>query len=110
MNLGRIFSRKKTARRRTPLGSAALVRSARDHAVRARANGDFEGALSLLNDVIRYARDPKDVIAGYVAKADILAEDLNMVGKAVAHLDKALMYRPDDVAIQLRREALLLRR
>ena len=67
---------------------AALEGLARVH----RAVGDWNSLLSTYNSIIKYAREPGQVIGAYMTKGDVLDRELNYTDKAVLHFEKVLMY------------------
>jgi tetratricopeptide (TPR) repeat protein len=67
---------------------AALEGLARVH----KAGSDWNSLLSTYNSIIKYAREPGQVIAAYMTKGDVLDRELNYTDKAVLHFEKVLMY------------------
>jgi tetratricopeptide (TPR) repeat protein len=57
-----------------------------------RALGDWNSLLSTYNSIIKYAREPDQVIGAYMTKGDVLDRELNYTDKAVLHFEKVLMY------------------
>ncbi|MCK6528933.1 tetratricopeptide repeat protein [Myxococcota bacterium] len=53
---------------------------------------DWNSLLSTYNAIIKYARDPDEVITAYMTKGDVLDEKLGFADKAVLHYEKVLNY------------------
>ena len=62
------------------------------------------------NSIIKYARDPEQVVRAYMTKGDVLESKLNFTDKAVLHFEKVLMYDKDNVPAMVRLGQIALRR
>ena len=82
------LKRFKKALDRTPNHVEALQGIARIH----RISEDWNSLLSTYNSIIKYARDPDQVIQAYMTKGDVLEQKLQFTDKAVLHYEKVLMY------------------
>jgi len=82
------LKRFKKALDRTPNHVPALQGIARIH----RIGEDWNSLLSTYNSIIKYARDPDQVIQAYMTKGDVLESKLQFTDKAVLHYEKVLMY------------------
>ncbi len=82
------LKRFKKALDRTPNHVPALQGIARIH----RLSEDWNSLLSTYNSIIKYARDPEQVIQAYMTKGDVLEQKLEFTDKAVLHYEKVLMY------------------
>ncbi len=82
------LKRFKKALDRTPNHVAALQGIASIH----RLSEDWNSLLSTYNSIIKYARDPDQVIQAYMTKGDVLEQKLQFTDKAVLHYEKVLMY------------------
>jgi len=82
------LKRFKKALDRTPNHVPALQGIARIH----RITEDWNSLLSTYNSIIKYARDPEQVIQAYMTKGDVLEQKLEFTDKAVLHYEKVLMY------------------
>ena len=60
--------------------------------------GDWNSLLSTYNSIIKYARDPDQVILAYMTKGDVLEQKLHFTDKAVLHYEKVLMYDKQNFA------------
>jgi tetratricopeptide (TPR) repeat protein len=66
-----------------------------------RAN-DWNSLLTTYNSIIKYARDPEQVVRAYMTKGDVLEGKLNFTDKAVLHFEKVLMYDQENVPAMAR--------
>ena len=64
--------------------------------------GDWNSLLTTYNSIIKYARDPKQVVRAYMTKGDVLESKLNFTDKAVLHFEKVLMYDKENVPAMAR--------
>lgn len=71
--------------------------------------GDWNSLLSTYNSIIKYARDPDQVILAYMTKGDVLEQKLHFTDKAVLHYEKVLMYDKQNVAAMTRLSEIALR-
>ncbi len=53
---------------------------------------DWNSLLSTYNNIIKYARDPDEVVGAYMTKGDVLDEKLGFPDKAGLHYEKVLSY------------------
>jgi tetratricopeptide (TPR) repeat protein len=60
--------------------------------------GDWNSLLTTYNSIIKYARDPEQVIRAYMTKGDVLESKLNFTDKAKLHFEKVLMYDEENVS------------
>ena len=67
-----------------------------------KATGEWNSLLSTYNSIIKYARDPEQVIQAYLTKGDVLERKLSITDKAVLHYEKVLMYDKNNVAAMTR--------
>ncbi len=72
-------------------------------------SGDWNSLLSTYNSIIKYARDPDQVIRAYMTKGDVLEQKLQFTDKAVLHYEKVLMYDKQNVAAMIRLGEISLR-
>ena len=63
---------------------------------------DWNSLLSTYNSIIKYARDPDQVIQAYMTKGDVLEQKLKFTDKAVLHYEKVLMYDKQNVQAMTR--------
>ena len=84
----------------------ALLGIARVH----RNTQEWNSLLSTYNSIIKYARDPDQVIQAYLTKGDVLERKLNFTDKAVLHYEKVLMYDKNNVAAMTRLGHIALKR
>mgnify|MGYP003883254659 FL=1 len=75
-----------------------------------RATGEWNSLLSTYNSIIKYARDPDQVIRAYLTKGDVLERKLSIVDKAVLHYEKVLMYDKNNVSAMTRLGQIALKR
>ena len=66
------------------------------------ATGEWNALLPTYNSIIKYARDPDQVIRAYLTKGDVLERKLSIVDKAVLHYEKVLMYDKNNVSAMTR--------
>jgi len=66
--------------------------------------------LTTYNSIIKYARDPEQVVRAYMTKGDVLESKLNFTDKAVLHFEKVLMYDKENVPAMARLGQIALRR
>jgi len=76
----------------------ALLGIARVH----RTTEEWNSLLSTYNSIIKYARDPDQVIQAYLTKGDVLERKLSFTDKAVLHYEKVLMYDKNNVSAMTR--------
>jgi len=100
------LKRFKKALDRTPNHVEALQGIARIH----RLSEDWNSLLSTYNSIIKYARDPDQVIQAYMTKGDVLEQKLQFTDKAVLHYEKVLMYDKTNWAAIARLGHIALRR
>ena len=100
------LKRFKKALDRTPNQVDALQGIARIH----RISEDWNSLLSTYNSIIKYARDPEQVINAYMTKGDVLEQKLQFTDKAVLHYEKVLMYDRTNWAATARLGEIALRR
>jgi tetratricopeptide (TPR) repeat protein len=84
----------------------ALIGLAQVH----RLSEDWNSLLSTYNSIIKYARDPDQVIEAYMTKGDVLEQKLQFTDKAVLHYEKVLMYDRANVAAMARLGQIALKR
>jgi tetratricopeptide (TPR) repeat protein len=72
-------------------------------------SGDWNSLLSTYNSIIKYARDPDQVILAYMTKGDVLEQKLHFTDKAVLHYEKVLMYDKQNVSAMTRLSEIALR-
>ena len=72
--------------------------------------GEWNSLLSTYNSIIKYARDPEQVIQAYLTKGDVLERKLSISDKAVLHYEKVLMYDKNNVAAMTRLGQIALRK
>ncbi|MCO4773848.1 MAG: hypothetical protein KDA24_27700, partial [Deltaproteobacteria bacterium] len=75
-----------------------------------KATGEWNSLLSTYNSIIKYARDPDQVIRAYLTKGDVLERKLAIVDKAVLHYEKVLMYDKNNVSAMTRLGQIALKR
>ena len=75
-----------------------------------QATGEWNSLLSTYNSIIKYARDPDQVIDAYLTKGDVLERKLQFTDKAVLHYEKVLMYDKNNVAAMTRLGQIALKR
>jgi tetratricopeptide (TPR) repeat protein len=63
---------------------------------------DWNSLLSTYNSIIKYARDPDQVIRAYMTKGDVLEQKLKFTDKAILHYEKVLMYDKQNVQAMTR--------
>ncbi len=56
---------------------------------------DWNGLLTVYNNIIFHTKDPAEVAEAYLKKAKVLAHRLNLRDKGIAHLEKCLAFQPD---------------
>jgi tetratricopeptide (TPR) repeat protein len=100
------IKRFKKALDQTPNHVEALQGIAQIH----RLGEDWNSLLSTYNSIIKYARDPDQVIEAYMTKGDVLEQKLQFTDKAVLHYEKVLMYDKSNVAAMTRLGEIALRR
>jgi len=71
---------------------------------------DWNSLLTTYNSIIKYARDPEQVVRAYMTKGDVLEAKLNFTDKAVLHFEKVLMYDKENVPAMARLGQIALRR
>jgi tetratricopeptide (TPR) repeat protein len=71
---------------------------------------DWNSLLSTYNSIIKYARDPDEVILAYTTKGDVLEQKLEFTDKAVLHYEKVLMYDKQNLSAMNRLAEISLRR
>ena len=84
----------------------ALLGIARVH----RTTEEWNSLLSTYNSIIKYARDPDQVIQAYLTKGDVLERKLSFTDKAVLHYEKVLMYDKNNVSAMTRLGHIALKR
>lgn len=75
-----------------------------------RLTEDWNSLLSTFNSIIKYARDPDQVIHAYMTKGDVLEQKLQFTDKAVLHYEKVLMYDKSNVDAMTRLGQIALRK
>ena len=71
---------------------------------------DWNSLLTTYNSIIKYARDPEQVVRAYMTKGDVLESKLNFTDKAVLHFEKVLMYDKENVPAMVRLGQIALRK
>ena len=99
------LKRFKKALDQSPNHVDALQGIARIH----QQSADWNSLLSTYNSIIKYARDPDQVIGAYMTKGDVLEQKLQFTDKAVLHYEKVLMYDKQNVAAMSRLSEIALR-
>ena len=72
-------------------------------------SSDWNSLLTTYNSIIKYARNPEQVVRAYMTKGDVLESKLNFVDKAVLHFEKVLMYDKENVPAMARLGQIALR-
>lgn len=75
-----------------------------------RLTEDWNSLLSTYNSIIKYAKDPDQVIHAYMIKGDVLEQKLQFTDKAVLHYEKVLMYDKSNVDAMTRLGQIALRK
>ena len=99
------LKRFKKALDQSPNHVEALEGIARSHWL----SEDWNSLLSTYNSIIKYARDPSQVIRAYMTKGDVLENKLQYTDKAVLHYEKVLMYDNTNVGAMARLGQIALR-